>query len=460
MKVLVINKHGQPLMPTTPRKARILLQSGKAKIVGRVPFTIKLIFGSRGYKQPISLGIDAGYQHIGFSAITEIEELIGGEVELLDGMSERITERKKYRRTRRNRLRHRASRFNNRKRTEGWLAPSIQHKLNTHLRLVERIKSRLPITKITIETAKFDIQKIKNPDISCNEYQQGEQLGYKNLTEYIRHRDGYQCQNPDCQKKKTEKFFQVHHLGYWKNPPDRSNRPSNLITLCDKCHSSPNHKKGKLLHGWEPKVKSFKAETFMSTVYKRIVELLEVEQAFGYETSFKRKELELPKSHHNDAFVIAGGTTEKRIEPLIIEQIRRHKRSLEQFYDAKYVDKRTGEKVSGSTLNSGRRTRHKRLNGENLRVYRQRKVSKGQRRIKKQRYPYNPNDYVKFEDKVYRVIGMQNLGTGVKIANYPGVVNKVVNVSKVQPIKKRSGLCASTKIGNDSSTSLPYQQSG
>ncbi|MBO3460258.1 RNA-guided endonuclease IscB [Aetokthonos hydrillicola Thurmond2011] len=441
MLVLVINKHGQPLMPTTPRKSRILLQSGKAKIVGRDPFTIQLIYGSSGYKQPISLGIDAGYKHVGFSAITEKEELIGGEVELLDGVSERITEKQKYRRTRRNRLRHRAKRFDNRKRNKGWLAPSIQHKLDTHLRFVERVKSRLPVTKITVETAKFDIQKIKNPDIQGEGYQQGEQLGYRNLTNYIRHRDGYKCQNPDCKNKSADKVLQVHHIGYWKNPPDRSNRPSNLITLCDKCHSSPNHKKGKILHGWQPKVKSFKAETFMSTIYKRILEELDAEQAFGYETDFKREELKLEKTHHNDAFIIAGGTTQQRIEPLMIEQIRRHKRSMEQFYDAKYIDKRTGEKVSGSILNSGRRTRNKNLNGENLRVYRGLKVSQGQRRIKKQRYRYNPNDYVMFENNVYRVVGMQNLGTGVKLANYPGVANKVVNVNKVQPIRRRSGLC-------------------
>ncbi|MBO3459274.1 RNA-guided endonuclease IscB [Aetokthonos hydrillicola Thurmond2011] len=441
MLVLVINKHGQPLMPTTPRKARILLQSGKAKIVGRDPFTIQLIYGSSGYKQPISLGIDAGYKHVGFSAITEKEELIGGEVELLDGVSERITEKQKYRRTRRCLLRHRAKRFDNRKRNDGWLAPSIQHKLDTHLRFVERVKSRLPITKITVETAKFDIQKIKNPDIQGEGYQQGEQLGYRNLTNYIRHRDGYKCQNPDCKNNLADKVLQVHHIGYWKNPADRSNRPSNLITLCDKCHSSPNHKKGKLLHGWQPKVKSFKAETFMSTIYKRILEDLGAKQAFGYETDFTRVELKLEKSHHNDAFIIAGGETQQRIEPLMIEQIRRHKRSMEQFYDAKYIDKRTGEKVGGSILNSGRRTRNKNLTGENLRVYRGLKVSKGQRRIKKQRYRYNPNDYVMFENNVYRVVGMQNLGSGVKLANYKSVANKVVNVNKVQPIRRRSGLC-------------------
>jgi len=190
----------------------------------------------------------------------------------------------------------------------------------------------------------------------------------------------------------------------------------------------------------------------MSTIYKQVLKILEADLAFGYETSFTRLELGLEKSHHNDAFIIAGGITHSRVAPLKLEQIRRHKRSMEQFYDsealaslrasAKYIDLRTGEKTSGSMLNSGRRTRNKNLNGENLRVYRGQKVSKGQRRIKKQRYPYNPNDYVMFEKKVYRVIGMQNLGTGVKIANYPGVANKVVNAKKVEPIKRRSGLCA------------------
>lgn len=440
MKVLVINFHGQPLMPTTPKKARLLLQSKKATIVGRNPFTIQLIYGSSGYKQEITLGIDAGYQHIGFSAITESHELIGGELQLLDGVSERLTERSKYRRQRRNRLRHRAPRFENRIRSSGWLAPSIQHKLDAHLKIVERIKSRLPVTKIIVETANFDIQKIKNPEIEGKQYQKGEQLGYYNLTCYIRHRDGYKCQNSNC-KGKSE-VLQIHHIGYWFTKPDRSNRPGNLITLCEKCHTPANHEKGKFLFGWEPKVKSFKAETFMCTIYQKVLDILDAEQAYGYETKYNREKLELLKSHNNDAFVIAGGTNQVRVKPLILEQIRRNKRSLEQFYDAKYIDKRTGNKVSGGVLFSGRRTRNKNLNGENLRIYRGEKISQGQRRIKKQRYPYNPNDYIEFEGKTYRVIGMQNHGYGVKIANYPGVTNKVVPVSKVKPIKRRAGICS------------------
>jgi hypothetical protein len=214
-----------------------------------------------------------------------------------------------------------------------------------------------------------------------------------------------------------------------------------LITLCEKCHSPANHEKGKFLFGWEPRVKSFKAETFMSTVYQKLLDILSAEQRLGYETKFNREQIGLAKSHHNDSFVIAGGTTQDRVKPLMLEQIRRNKRSMEQFYDAKYIDTRTGEKESGNSLFSGRRTRNKNKKSENLRIYRGKKVSPGQRRIKKQRYPYKPNDYVKFENKTYRVIGMQNLGTGVKIANYPGVANKVVSISKVNPIKRRAGMC-------------------
>jgi 5-methylcytosine-specific restriction endonuclease McrA len=374
MKVFVVNKDGRPLMPTTPRKARILLETGKARIIGRDPFTIQLIYGSAGYVQPITLGIDTGYLTIGFSAVSVKEELIGGELSLLPSVSERLTERRKYRLGRRNRLRHRASRFDNRRRPAGWLAPSIQHKLDAHIKLVERIKSRLPISKVIVETASFDIQKINNPEIEKAGYQTGEQMGYHNLTAYIRHRDGYKCQNPECNSKPSTPT-QIHHLGYWKSNPDRSDRPANLITLCVKCHTPVNHKQGKLLHGWKAHVKSFKPETFMTTIYRRLLNVLGSGEAFGFETKFKREEQKLEKSHHNDAFVIAGGTNQFRSETLVLEQIRCNKRSMEQFYDAKYIDTRTGEKVSGSQLFSGRRTRNTNLNGENLRVYRGVKIS-------------------------------------------------------------------------------------
>jgi hypothetical protein len=437
-KVLVVNKDGRPLMPTTPRKARKLLEGGKAKVYARRPFTIQLLYGCRGYTQPVTLGIDSGYQTVGYSAVTEKEELIGGEFKLLEGMSERITERRKYRRTRRNRLRHRKPRFDNRKRKEEWFAPSIQHKLDSHIKLVERIKSRLPVANVVIEIAKFDIQKIKNPEIQRLQYQQGEQYGWKNVSSYVRHRDGYKCRNPNCKNKSEQKILQVHHMGFWKSLPDRSDKPSNLITLCSKCHTPANHKKGKFLFGWEPKLKSFKTETFMTIVYRKLIEALNAQETYGYITEADREVLDLPKNHHNDAFVIAGGTTQVRCQPLNLEQTRRNRRSLEQFYDAKYIDIRTGEKVTGSTLFSGRRTRNKNLNDENLRVYRGQKVSTGRRSIRKSKYPYQQNDLVVFEGKIYRVRGMQNLGT--RVALYADK-NLTADVRKVQPYLWRKGIC-------------------
>jgi hypothetical protein len=96
-------------------------------------------------------------------------------------------------------------------------------------------------------------------------------------------------------------------------------------------------------------------------------------------------------------------------------------------------------------LHSGRRTRNKTLNGENLRLFRGQKISKGQRRIKRFQYKYSPSDLVQFEGSVFEVIGMQNLGKGVKLKNFPGVAHKVVAVSKVIPFLRRGGICEKTK---------------
>jgi hypothetical protein len=430
-------------MPTTPIKAKKLLKAGKAKIVGRNPFTIQLLYGTRGYTQPVILGIDAGYENIGFSAVSPTEELLGGEIKMLKGMSERITERRKYRRTRRNRLRHRKQKFDNRRRQSGWLPPSIQHKLDTHLRFVERIKSRLPVTKVVVEVASFDIQKIKNPNINGKDYQQGEQHGWANLSAYIRHRDGYKCHNPDCKNKSSNPKLQVHHLGFWKTPPDRSDRPSNLICLCSKCHTPVFHKKGQFLYGWEPKLKSFKAETFMSIIYKRLATELGAEHTFGYITKVNRSELGLDKSHHNDAFVIAGGTTQSRTTPLMLEQTRRNNRALEYFYDAHYLDTRDKKDKPGAILFSGRRTRNKNLSGENYRQYRGHKLQKGKRQIRQKRYRYQPGDVVVFQGQRIAISGIQHFGTRVVLKNPPEGFPKSAATKKIQPGTWRKGICES-----------------
>lgn len=178
MLVYVLNKHGTPLMPCKPQRARKLLKEKKAKVVKRTPFTIQLKYGSSGYKQPINLGVDSGYSHEGMSAITFKEEVYASDTQLRTDIVKLLSERRAYRRTRRSRkTRYREPRFKNRSRENNWLAPSIRHKLDSMVKLVNHVASILPITNVTVEVASFDIQKIKNPDIQGEEYQNGEQKG-------------------------------------------------------------------------------------------------------------------------------------------------------------------------------------------------------------------------------------------------------------------------------------------
>jgi hypothetical protein len=240
-------------------------------------------------------------------------------------------------------------------------------------------------------------------------------------------------QNPGC-KGKSE-VLEVHHLGYWKG--DRSDRPGNLITLCEKCHTPKNHLKEGFLYGWQPDVKSFKPETFMSTVRWRIVNELGCEHAYGFQTKSRRIALGMDKSLHNDAFVIANGSRQPQIQPVNLEQIRRNNRSLEMFYDAQYMDLRTGKKASGQALGSGRRVRNKELNGENLRIYRGHKLSAGRKQIRRQRYSWQPGDLVRYDGRVHRVQAMQNKGAYVKLAEK----RLPVRSDKVKPVCWRKGIC-------------------
>lgn len=431
--VYVISKSGEPLMPTDRHgKVRILLREKKAKVVKRKPFTIQLLYNAKEYTQPVTLGIDSGYTYIGYSCVSKDKELISGEVKLLSGISERLKEKAMYRRIRRNRLRHRKPRFSNRKRDKGWLAPSIQHKYDSHIRFINRLKTILPITNIVVEVANFDTHKLKNPSAQGKDYQEGEQYDFFNLRDYIFHRDNHTCQV--CKAKDLP--LRVHHIGYWKK--DRSDRPANLMAICVKCHSPRNHEKSGKLWGLKPINKGFKEATFMSMIRWRLVNELSSNHTYGYITKAKRIKLGLDKSHSNDAFVIAGAKSQERAKDIDCEQVKRNNRSLERFYDAKYTDTRTGKRVSGKDLSSGRTTRNKNLKGENLRQYRGEKLSKGRRSIRTKRYFYQPNDLVKYDNKVYTVRGTHNKGTRVVLRE----TGKSIKVDKLIPYKFMSGLVA------------------
>src|SRR3972149_3098854 len=149
MFVYILNKDGKHLMTNCPRKARLLLKAGKAKVDQITPFTIQLLYGSSGYKQDLTLGVDSGFKHIGLSAVSEKAELFSSEVKLRTDMVDLNSERRQYRRPRRHRkTRYRQSRFLNRRKPEGWLAPSIQHKLDSHKKVVAQVCSLLPVSQI------------------------------------------------------------------------------------------------------------------------------------------------------------------------------------------------------------------------------------------------------------------------------------------------------------------------
>jgi len=306
MLVYVLNNNGEPLMPCSPAKARKLLKENKAKIVKRDIFTIQLLYGSSGYKQPISLGIDAGSKIIGVSATTEIKEVFAAEYTLRNDVSGLIADRKMYRISRRGRkTRYRKARFLNRKKTKqpGWIAPSIKHKIDCHVSLIDKIHSFLPISKVNVETAEFDIHKLKNPDIKPEHYAKGEQYGFENMKAYIRHRDGYTCQH--CKGKTKDKRLEIHHIIFRSN--GGTNQPSNLITLCATCHAKVHTRTAKLK---VIKTPSFKDAAFMNIMRTRLLNRLSakytnVKNTFGYITKADRLRLGLDKSHNNDAFCIS-----------------------------------------------------------------------------------------------------------------------------------------------------------
>lgn len=309
--VYVINKQGQALMPTERfGKVRRLLKNSLAHVVCRIPFTIQLDYDTTDYTQPVSLGVDAGSKHIGISATTSDKELYAADVELRNDIVDKLSTRREQRRTRRSRLRYRKARFNNRvsSKRKGWLAPSVENKIQTHLTVVEKIHKFLPITNIVVETASFDIQKINNPSISGSEYQQGEQLDFFNVREYVLFRDNHTCQH--CKGKSKDKVLNVHHIESRKTGGDS---PNNLITLCETCHKAYHRGEFELN---VKRGKSFRDAAFMGIMrwsfYDRLKNIYpNVSMTFGYITKNTRITNNLPKEHYVDARCISGNPVAK-----------------------------------------------------------------------------------------------------------------------------------------------------
>ena len=324
MFVYVKNKDDKPLMPCHPAKARILLKKGKAKVVDRTPFTIRLLYQADNNIQDVNLGVDAGSKYIGLSATTEKKELFKAEVELRQDIPKLLESRKSLRRSRRSRkLRYRPARFDNRGK-KGWIAPSIQHKIDCHITIIKKVSNILPIKNIIVETAEFDVQKLKNPNISGKEYQNGASAGFYNVKSAVLHRDNYKCQI--CGEKQAK--LEVHHIRF--RSQGGSNSMDNLVVLCSECHSKVHS--GELT--FDKKPKSFKHPTHMNIMRKKLIKQLQkdfnnVFETFGYLTKYNRENLGIEKSHVNDAFIISHNPDAERLDvEYLYRKVRRHNRSI------------------------------------------------------------------------------------------------------------------------------------
>lgn len=348
--VYVLDANGNPLMPTRRHgHMRRMLREGKAHVVKRCPFTIQLTYETEGITQPVTLGVDAGSKTIGLSATTEKDVLFESEVILRNDIVNLMSTRRECRRARRNRkTRHRKPRFDNRKRPKGWLAPSVRNKIDTHLSVIRKAHEILPVNKITVETASFDIQRIKALSSGKDapkgkDFQQGDQLGFWNIREYVLFRDGHTCQC--CKGRSKDPVLNVHHIESRKVGGDA---PNNLITLCNTCHKGYHAGKVKL-----PKTikrgMSFRDATFMGIMRWALYDELKatyenVSMTFGYITKNTRIRHDLPKEHRVDARCISGNPTATPPDEWFLQRkVRRHNRQLHKMTIGKGGKRRSNQ---------------------------------------------------------------------------------------------------------------------
>lgn len=326
--VYVISKAGKPLMPTERHgKVRRLLKQGLAKVVKREPFTIQLLYDTTTYTQPITVGLDIGSKTTGVSAVTEKKEMFSAEIELRDDIKGLLLERRQYRRMRRYRkVRYRKPRFLNRARDDGWLAPSLQWKVDAHIRIVDMLGRIMPIEKVVVEVAPFDIQKILNPDIQGKDYQNGVQKGFWDIREYCLWRVGYKS---ELSGKRG--ILEVHHIV--SRSEGGTDTPSNLIVLTADEHKAVHDGRIRIPKSKVEKVKMFKDAAHVSTIgwyiVNRLRERYSVEVTYGSTTKAKRLSCGMEKSHRVDAFIIAGGDLQERLREWYLGKLlRRQNRSL------------------------------------------------------------------------------------------------------------------------------------
>ena len=271
------------------------------------------------------------------AATTEKKVVYQEELAPRNDVVKLLSARRALCRSRRNRkTRYRKSRFNNRvhSKHKGWLAPSVEVKIQEHITAIKRICQILPISEIHVETAEFDFQRLKameegNPLPAGTDYQLGEQYNFYNTRQYVLHRDGYTCQC--CGAHDNNVRLHVHHI---ESRQTGGNAPNDLITLCEHCHKALHEGKLKLPKG-KKRGRSYRDAAFMGIMRKTLLERLRKEAdapvtgTYGYITKYWREKAGLEKSHINDAICISRHPYAKPLDTYYLTKaVRHHNRQI------------------------------------------------------------------------------------------------------------------------------------
>ena len=278
MLVYVLKQNGQPFMPTERfGKVRRLLKEGKAKVVRREPFTIRLLYEPEtDVVQECYCGVDTGSKHIGVAIVGNDRVLYQSQTKLRSDIKKKIKRRRMFRRNRRYRkTRYRKVRFLNRRNSikKDRLPPSVKHKVQAHIDEIEFCKKILPVLdkNIILEVSQFDTALLKNPSLMNEKvrhwgYQKGFNYGYSSRREAILHRDNYTCQC--CGKKNCR--LEVHHIKFKSN--GGTDDEENLITLCEDCHKGVHA--GTVVLNKKPKrSKNLKYATHMNIIRSQLLKI-------------------------------------------------------------------------------------------------------------------------------------------------------------------------------------------
>jgi len=328
MRVLVVSSNRQPLMPCRPARARQLLKTGKAAVLRRYPFTIILKDRRDGDHQAVELKVDPGSKKTGIALIADFQRcktaVWAMELEHR-GMQIKsdLDSRRAIRRSRRNRkTRYRQARFANRTRPDGWLPPSLAHRVHTSLSWVMRLVRVVPITSIAYEAVRFDTQLMENPTISGVEYQQGTLAGYE-TREYLLDKWERACAYCDA----TDGPLQVDHV--ISKAKGGTDRVSNLVIACRECNERKgtwdvreflSHDKARL-ERIDKQLKSPLKDTaaLNATRYALRDKLfkvgLPVVTASGGRTKFNRLSQGYPKARWVDAACVGESGSAVRLDP-------------------------------------------------------------------------------------------------------------------------------------------------